>query len=164
MWTVNEERGKRTDRHDHDSGQEHEPQAGHREAGSRGAADAASGDQVTERVPDAPSDNLDSMSLTEPRRLAVAQGWSTGTKGGKRDIIALLRKHPDGPPKSAKKAQPKPADDVESKPSAQVDPKRAREIGARMVELRKEYTRGVLAEAAQTTPSIIWRWEQGARR
>lgn len=120
------------------------------------------GDAVTETI-DAraeTTDNLGSMSLTELRQYAVAQGWSTGTKGTKAELLKLLRANPDGPPKSAKKAQPT-NNAAESKPSASVDPKRAREIGARMVELRKQYTRGVLADAAGTTPSIIWRWEQG---
>lgn len=51
----------------------------------------------TAQVEQEPNDNLDSMSLGEVRKLAVAQGWSTGTKGSKREIIALLRKYPDGP-------------------------------------------------------------------
>lgn len=40
---------------------------------------------------------LDSLSLGELRQLALDRGFSTGTKGGKREIIDLLRKYPNGP-------------------------------------------------------------------
>ena len=58
------------------------------------------------------------------------------------------------------KASAKQDAQAKSEPS-KVDSKVAKAIGERVLALRKEYTRGVVAAAAGTTPSVVWRWEQG---
>src|SRR5690554_5952936 len=55
------------------------------------------------------------------------------------------------------KKDAKPVTEHESK----VDDKTKREIGVKMVEYRKAYTRGLLATESGLTPSVIWRIEQG---
>lgn len=117
------------------------------------------GDQVTETI-DAraeTTDNLGSMSLSELRQYAVAQGWSTGTKGTKAELLKLLRANPDGPPKSAKKAQP-PADEPK------VDPKQVKALCERVTEARKAFGRAKLAEIVGITPSQLWRCEAAQSR